>query len=172
MNWVPFGKFGKTHGLKGALKFYSIIDDLEVCRRVSLIKVIQPDGQETQNEVESVRGHRSPFVLKLRGLCSIEQADNLRGCEVLTLREEFGDPPEDKYFPFDVEGLEAYDEGGRYYGTVEEVLKTGSNDVYVIRGGGRELLLPAIDWVICKIDLENKKLIFRVVKGLLEANAL
>ena len=172
MNWVPFGKFGKTHGLKGALKFHSVIDDLEVCRKISRIRIVRPDGEETEDEVESVRGHRSPFILKLKGLHSIEQAEGFRGSEVLALREAFGDPPEGKHFHFDIEGLEAYDEDGKHYGRVEEVLETGSNDVYVVRDGERELLLPAIDWVIREIDLKNNKLVFRVVKGLLEANAV
>tara|TARA_B100000686_G_scaffold331583_1_gene395299 strand:- start:1141 stop:1659 length:519 start_codon:yes stop_codon:yes gene_type:complete len=171
MNWVRFGKFGKTHGLKGALKFYSVIDNLEVCCRIYRARIVSANGGELEDEVESVRGHRSPFILKLKGLNSIEEAMPFCGREVLALREEFGYPEEGKHFWFDINGLAAYDEDGKYYGRVEEILETGSNDVYVVRDGKRELLLPAIEWVIREIDLKKNRLVFRVVKGLLEANA-
>ena len=172
MNWVSFGKFGKTHGLKGELKFYSVINNLEVCRKISHVRIIQIAGDELEDEVESVRGYRSPFILKLKGLHSLEQAAAFRNCEVLALRDEFGDPPKGKHFWCDIKGLDAYDEDGKHYGRVEEILETGSNDVYVVSDGKQELLLPAIDLIIREIDLENNKLVFRVVKGLLEANAI
>ena len=61
-----------------------------------------------------------------------------------------------------------YDEAGYYHGDIEEIIRTGSNDVYVVRDGKRELLLPMIDSVIKTIDLEEGKLIFHPLEGLLE----
>ena len=170
MNWIPFGRLGKTHGLKGELKFYPVINDLKICRNIFHTRILTPEGDAIEDEIESVRGHRSPFILKLKGINSIEQAKVHRKSEILALREEFGVLPEGRYFSFDIKGLEVFDEDSKYYGRVEEVLETKSNDVYVVQNGKSELLLPAIDWVIQKIDLKNKKLIFRVVKGLLDAN--
>jgi len=40
--------------------------------------------------------------------------------------------------------------------------------VYVVRDGKREILLPMIDSVVKKIDLEARKLIFHPLEGLLE----
>ena len=171
MDWVPYGKFGKTHGLNGALKFYPFHFDLGICRGLSRIRTEFSGGQLVEDTVESICGFRPPFIIKLKGLHSIEGAEKYRGSSAQALREEFPSPPEEKPYWFDIEGLDAYDESGKYYGRVEEVIQTGSNDVYVVRDKDRDLLLPAIDWVIRKIDLGNRKLVFRVVDGLLEANA-
>ena len=48
------------------------------------------------------------------------------------------------------------------------VIATGSNDVYVVSDGKKEILLPMIDPVIRKIDLKEQKMIFHIVEGLLE----
>jgi 16S rRNA processing protein RimM len=69
---------------------------------------------------------------------------------------------EDEYFYFQLIGLPVYDEAGDRLGELAEILETGANDVYVIRGGpGGELLLPAIKSVILRIDLEQSRIIAR-----------
>ena len=65
-------------------------------------------------------------------------------------------------------GLKVFDDTGKYYGVVEEVVITGSNDVYVVRDEGKEWLIPLIDSVVQTIDLEQGKLIFHCVEGLFE----
>jgi 16S rRNA processing protein RimM len=51
---------------------------------------------------------------------------------------------------------------------VADIIETGSNDVYVVRDGSKEILIPMIDWVVKSIDIEEKKLIFDNVEGLIE----
>ncbi len=46
------------------------------------------------------------------------------------------------------------------------VLETGSNDVYVVEGGGREVLVPAIEEVVYEVDLLNGKIIVDLPEGL------
>ena len=65
-------------------------------------------------------------------------------------------------------GLNVYDRDGRHYGQVVDIIETGSNDVYVVRSGEKEILIPMIDWVVKTIDIEEKKLIFENVEGLIE----
>ncbi len=56
---------------------------------------------------------------------------------------------------------------GRYLGKVDDVFKTGSNDVYVVKDElGKQILLPAIKDVIKNVDLENKKIIVNLIEGL------
>ena len=163
MDWISVGRVTRTHGLKGELKFFPT-DRGEI--------VIKPGQriqfQENQSKVESVRGVKSPFIVKFDGINSIEAAKNLAGQEVLVAREDFEILPEGEYYRFEIEGLKAYDNTGRYYGVVEEVIATGSNDVYVVRDEGKEWLIPMIDSVVKTIDLGKGKLIFHCVEGLFE----
>ena len=163
MDWIPVGRVTRTHGLKGELKFFpDDQDDL----------VVQNDQQirlgETTFKIKSVRGAKSPFIVKFEGVDSIEAAQSLAGQEVLVAREDFESLPEGEYYRFEIEGLKVFDDTGKYYGVIEEVIATGSNDVYVVRGDGKEWLVPMIDSVVQNIDLEEGKLIFHCVEGLFE----
>ncbi|HCG74065.1 MAG TPA: 16S rRNA processing protein RimM [Nitrospina sp.] len=163
MDWIPVGRVTRTHGLKGELKFFPADqDDL----------VVQKDQQirlgETTFKIKSVRGVKSPFIVKFEGVDSIEAAQSLSGQEVLVAKEDFESLPEGEYYRFEIEGLKAFDDTGKYYGVIEEIIATGSNDVYVVRGDGKEWLVPMIDSVVQNIDLEEGKLIFHCVEGLFE----
>jgi len=163
MDWIPVGRVTRTHGLKGELKFFPADqDDL----------VVQNDQQirlgETTFKIKSVRGVKSPFIVKFEGVDSIEAAQSLSGQEVLVAKEDFESLPEGEYYRFEIEGLKAFDDTGKYYGVIEEIIATGSNDVYVVRGDGKEWLVPMIDSVVQNIDLEEGKLIFHCVEGLFE----
>ena len=163
MDWIPVGRVTRTHGLKGELKFFPADqDDL----------VVQNDQQillgGTTFKIKSVRGAKSPFIIKFEGVDSIEAAQSLAGQEVLVAREDFESLPEGEYYRFEIEGLKVFDDTGKYYGVIKDIIETGSNDVYVVRENDKEWLVPMIDSVVQSIDLEQGKLIFHCVEGLFE----
>ena len=163
MDWIPVGRVTRTHGLKGELKFFpSEQNDVTVQsgQRICL--------GEIQLKIESVRGVKSPFILKLGGINNIEAAKSFAGHEVRVAREDFEPLPEGEFYRFEIEGLNVFNDTGKYYGVIEEIVETGSNDVYVVRGEGKEWLIPMIDSVVQTIDLEQGKLIFHCVEGLFE----
>ena len=57
---------------------------------------------------------------------------------------------------------------GESLGTVQEMIVTGSNDVCVVRGGGREVLVPLVADVIASLDTEARTIIVHPLPGLLE----
>ena len=163
MNWIRVGKVTRTHGLKGEFKFYPTEQNSAAVQSGQRICL-----GEIQLKIESVRGVKSPFILKLDGINSIEAAKSLAGHEVKVAREDFEPLPEGEFYRFEIEGLKVFDDTGKYYGVVEEIVETGSNDVYIVRGEGKEWLIPMIDSVVHTIDLEQGKLIFHCVEGLFE----
>ncbi|MBT3921871.1 MAG: 16S rRNA processing protein RimM [Nitrospina sp.] len=165
MDWIPVGKLGRTHGLKGELKFYpQDPDDFDFFDG----QTVMLEGTDKKLKVQSMRGANAPFIIKLEGVDQIESAKLLTGKEVLANREDFQSLPEGEYYRFEIEGLKVFDEEGRPYGIIEEIIPTGSNDVYVVRNGDKEWMLPMIDLVVKSIDLEQGKLVFHRIEGLLE----
>ena len=163
MDWIPVGRVTRTHGLKGELKFFPADQDDLVVQNHQQIRL-----GETTFKIKSVRGVKSPFIVKFEGVDSIEAAQSLSGQEVLVAKEDFESLPEGEYYRFEIEGLKAFDDTGKYYGVIEEIIATGSNDVYVVRENDKEWLVPMIDSVVQNIDLEEGKLIFHCVEGLFE----
>jgi len=50
---------------------------------------------------------------------------------------------------------------------VAEVISTGSNDVYVVRGDGPEVLIPAIEDVVLEINLAQGGWVVELMEGLI-----
>jgi len=60
--------------------------------------------------------------------------------------------------------LSVISDEGEQLGTITEIIETGANDVYVVKNGDDELLLPAISSVILKI--EPPQVIVHLLDGL------
>jgi 16S rRNA processing protein RimM len=75
--------------------------------------------------------------------------------------------PEGKLYQHQLIGLSVLEENGESVGTLTQILATGSNDVYIVRDdGGKEILLPAISDVVRRVDLDEKRIIVRIIPGL------
>jgi 16S rRNA processing protein RimM len=107
------------------------------------------------------------YTLKLRGIDTMTAAETLRGVEVVIPRSEAPPLAEGEFFVADVVGLRAVTTTGRALGTVAEVLSTGANDVYVVRGDAGEVLIPAIRDVVTSIDPAAGVLRVEPIPGLL-----
>lgn len=167
MQWVPVGTLGKTHGLKGELKFIPEITDTELFDGLRTARIGGEDESAPPREIASLRGTASRLIIRFEGIDRIEDAQPLTGKSLLVPQDEFPPLPEGEHYWFEILGLEAYDDTGKFYGTVDEIIETGSNDVYVVREGSDEVLLPAIGDVIQSIDPEQNRLVFHVIDGLL-----
>jgi 16S rRNA processing protein RimM len=66
-----------------------------------------------------------------------------------------------------VVGLRVETTEGRPLGTIDEIFFNGANDVWVVKGGSGEVLIPVIEDVVRKIDLEGGRVIIEAIPGLL-----
>jgi 16S rRNA processing protein RimM len=168
MDWVPVGDITKTHGLKGEVKLRPLVIDPSLVQGVRRARIVGDDVEPEEVVLEKVRGQGGRWIVKFKDCKSIEEAQVLVGRSLEVFSEDFQPLPEGEYYWFQIEGLQVFDEEDRYYGTVNEIIVTGSNDVYVVQDGDKELLLPMIDSVVKSIDLKENKLIFHIIEGLLE----
>ena len=168
MDWVPIGDITKTHGLKGEVKLRPSVTDPSLVQGTPRVRIVGDQIEPSETVLEKVRGQGGRWIVKFKDCKTIEEAQVLVGRSLEICRKDFQPLPEGEYYWFEIEGLQVFDEEGRYYGTVNEIIVTGSNDVYVVRDGDKELLLPMIDSVVKSIDLKENKLIFHIIEGLLE----
>ena len=60
-------------------------------------------------------------------------------------------------------------DGGERLGTLQEVLRTGANDVYeVLMENGRTVLLPVTGECVLDVDLEKGEVLVHMLDGLLD----
>ena len=108
------------------------------------------------------------MLIAFKGVDSVEQAEALRGKTLYICRDDIS-LPEGSYFIDDLIGCEVFDaDSGEKYGVISEVSQTGANDVWHIKSGGKEYLLPAIDEVIVSVEPQNERLEIRPMKGIFD----
>ncbi len=115
-------------------------------------------GEEHQlMRMVSVRRTDRDLIVRLEGLHTPEEANMLRGSTVYIKAQGLPVLPEGQYYHHQLLGLKVVDEAGQEIGKLDHIIETGANDVYVVQTlENKELLLPATDEVILKIDLEQQ----------------
>ena len=117
---------------------------------------LQPDGEVyllgRRRRIERVRWDRERILLRLEGLESRSDVDDTRGALLEVAEGDLVRDP-DAHLVYEIIGLEVVMEEGRSLGKVSEVLSTGANDVYVVKGPAGETLIPAIASVVQAIDV-------------------
>ena len=105
-------------------------------------------------------------ILKLEGVTDMNGALALRNA-ILHIDRKDVKLPEGHFFLADIEGLEVRDaQSGAVLGKVHEVLTLPANNVYVVRGGERELLIPAVPTFIAETNVEEGFLRVNMKEGL------
>jgi 16S rRNA processing protein RimM len=111
---------------------------------------------------------RDAWILRLEGLDDRTQAEPLRGYLLETPDREVIRDDDDSYFIHELVGLKVVTTGGEPLGAIADVLQAGAADVYVVRDGERELLVPAIGQVVQSISLAEGKVIITPLAGMLD----
>lgn len=158
----PIGKVVKPHGVRGKIKVNYFGEDLDEFSSYQKIFIKDDLGRPKPYEVLEVTPQPPRLILRLKGIERIEETESLIGKEILVRREDLPEPKEGEYYWFEILGMAVETEQGRRIGTVKEILPTGANDVYVVEGKRGEILLPATEEVIRRID--RGKRVIRVVR--------
>ncbi len=154
-DYLLIGKITGAHGLKGDLKFFSHAESLSVFQKGVALKLKNADGEEEICTVIRVKARKKSALLSLKEIKDRNEAEKRAGARVYILRSSLSGPEEDAYYWSDLMGLKVIDTDGGFLGRLVSVMRTGSNDVYVVKNGDKETLVPALEWVVTKIDLKG-----------------
>ena len=157
-DFMSVGQIGKTHGLKGEVKVFSLSDSLE---RFKKLKSVYIDGEV--RKIEGCKLQSDKVILKIEGIDSIEQADLYRNKYLMVSREDAVKLTEGSYYVADLIDCSVYDEAGEELGKVFDVLNTPGNDVYWVKGK-EELLIPVLKDIVISIDIDKRTIIIKPVK--------
>jgi 16S rRNA processing protein RimM len=123
---------------------------------------------ETEYTIERSRRTERLLYLKLSGINDRERVADERG-RYLQVPEAALDPPgEDTYYWYQLIGLHVVSTAGEELGRISEIITTGSNDVFVVRGPRGELLIPAIEDVVREVDIPAARMLIEPIPGLLD----
>ncbi len=168
LEYLKIGGILSTHGLKGEVKVYPTTEDVRRYDDLDRVFVEMPGGR-TELHVERVRYFRNLVIVKFRSLDRIEDVECYLKHDLYVSREDAIELKENEYFIGDVIGLKTVTDDGRVLGTLEDVMETGANNVYVIASAEdpkKEILLPAIPDVILEINPQEGYMKVHMLPGL------
>ena len=163
---LKVGVITTTHGIRGEVKVYPTTD---ADRFLDLEYVLLDTGREKRKlEIENVKYFKNLVILKFRGIDNINDIERYKGKDLLVTRENALPLEEGEYYLADIIGANVYTEDGILFGSLEDVIETGANLVYSVQHEGKEVLLPVIDDCVKEVNVEEKKVIIHIMKGLLD----
>ncbi len=168
--YLAVGQIVGAHGLHGELKVQLLTDDPHRFGQLERVFLGVEDEEPVPWPLTSYRLHKGRALLQLEGCNDRATAEALRGYLVQVPFDEAIPLEEGQYFEYQILGLEVWTASGDSLGRVDEIIHTGSNEVYVVRGSGpgfREILIPALSSVVLEVDLEAGQLVVELPQGLL-----
>ncbi len=157
--YLTVGKLRRSHGIKGEMLADVLTDFPE---RIRVGRKVFVGDQHMPMRIAGLRPHGNGLLIKFDEIENPEDAARYRNLYIFVQAKDLPKLPEGEYYYHQLLGLKVITPEGETLGTIEEILETGANDVYLVRGeDGKEVLLPAIDEVVLGVDLEKGELTAR-----------
>lgn len=157
-DWLVLGKVVGVYGVQGWIKIESWTRPREAIFNYGIWQVETGQGWQAFT-VTTGRKQGPGLVAQLQQIPDREQARTLTGAAIAVARNQLPPTAEGEIYWADLEGCTVINRAGVELGTVSHLLETGANDVLVVRQSddtGDEHLVPYIDNVIDRVDLESK----------------
>jgi 16S rRNA processing protein RimM len=165
--WATIGQVVALFGVRGELKVRLLTD---IPGRFQQLEAVYASTDHQRLVVERARPHKGEMiVVKFVGIDDANTAEPLCRQALLIPESQLAHLPSDSYYQHDILGLQVITLAGRNLGRIVEILETGSNDVYIIKGSDeKQVMIPAIKSVVKQIDLVGHTMYVDPLPGLLE----
>ena len=163
--YLAVGLLRRPHGVRGEIMLEIQTEHPDQFKTGAVFYI----GEEhIAYTIASKRIHNKGFLLSFEGINDRDEISRLRNHYVYANIADLPPLADGKFYDYQLIGLEVIEEeSGKTLGVLKEIIKTGANDVYLVRSeSGTEILLPAIPDVILDIDLADRKMNVYLLPGL------
>lgn len=171
--YYTVGKIVNTHGLQGEVRVITISDFKAERYQPGNVLYYFPDHETEEGHpltLVSWRTHKQFDLLKFEGYTDINAVERFKGGWLKIRAEQRQTLPEGEYYFDQIIGCTVETETGDIIGHVDAILTPGANDVWVVKptDGKKEILIPYIDDVVKKVDVDQKRIVIHLLEGLLD----
>lgn len=170
-SFLVIGEILRPHGIRGELRMRVLTDNPDHLPQLKTVHLgnSSNDAKLQEFALNRVRFNKQYALLSLEGCCNRNEAERLRGLTVLISSDQAAPLGQGQYYLFQLIGLQVIADQ-TVIGRVKDVLQTGANDVYIVDGDEYgEVLIPAHDETILRIDFDAQTIRMTLPDGLLPA---
>jgi 16S rRNA processing protein RimM len=165
--YIAIGSIVGVHGIRGEVKVMPLTDFPERFKPGQRVYVGN-ETDATETKIVAARPHQSMWLVKLASVPDRNAAELLRDQYLLIPEGDVMPLSEHENYVHDLIGIAVVTETGEPLGTLEDVLFTAANDVYVVAGPEGEILIPALRTVVLEVDLDARRMVVQLPEGLLD----
>ena len=158
--FVVVGLCSGPVGIHGAMKIRSLTDNPR--RFIAGNSVVI---QQRVYHIEGIHAARRDLTIKFVEVNSPDEAQKLNNENIFIEEGAVEALSNDQYYHFQLLGMQVTTSVGHKLGMLAEILTTGANDVYVVKGE-TEILIPAISGVVLSVDVPLQKMVVDLPDGL------
>lgn len=164
------GKITGVHGINGTMLIFPLTDYPERFFTMKELTLDKPGKPRRTLKVKKITPYEGKATLFLwaEGVTDRDAAEALKGSIITVAASERAELAEDEYWMDDIVGISVVDEiTGETLGKVEEIIFTGSNDVYLVRcGDGKSRPIPATADAVKSVDVKEGIMTVAIPEGL------
>ena len=153
-------KVGKTHGVDGFLRVYSLSGEYKHLKKLKSCKLTTKDGKELCLEIDSIRSDGELFLMRFKDYSTPEKARNLSQSVIYIPREAAPKLKKGEYYVADLYGMEVLCDGKRG-GVVEDTIEGAQALMLSVRkdSDGKLYLVPNLPVYVSSIDVDGNTLV-------------
>ncbi len=154
---IEVGHILSAHGVKGQVKVFSNTSPRENIVTYSPW-ILDQAGEQKTVEVTGKRQGKN-VIAQLEDINDRDQAVGLVGARILIQPQQLPELEQGDYYWSQLIGMQVLSTDNQAFGSVDQMLETGANDVMVVQGD-RERLIPFVmDEVVKQVDLDKGQII-------------
>jgi 16S rRNA processing protein RimM len=165
---IVVGRIVKAHGTAGEVLVEVLSDAPDRFAPGARLEAGDLDGKRRSLRVHKSRVDRGKLLVSFQGLKTRDDAASVRGSLLSISAADVAPPPEGTFYEWQIVGLDVVDENGERLGSLVRVDERAGNDLWVVDTGHGEAMVPAVEEFIVSVDLDEKRIVVRVIPGLFE----
>ena len=159
----------KSHGLRGEVCIDSHADSPLLFDEVPCLYLAKKGQKPRRFVVQSSRRHKGRILITFKGIDGRDQADALRGMEVMVREADLPQVEDDEVYMHELEGMSVELDDSTVIGTISNFILAPGQETWVIAtSDGKEILFPAVEEFVLSVDLDAEKVVINPPEGLLD----
>ncbi|HSH03970.1 MAG TPA: ribosome maturation factor RimM [Anaerolineae bacterium] len=167
--YLLIGRILRPHGVRGEMRVEPHTDDMGRFKSLEHVYIGAEDDEESlvKATVVKSRPHKNVVLVQLAEYPDRDAAESLRNMWLHVPYDEAIPLEEGEYYLYQLLGLTVKTETGEVLGTISDVIETKANNVFVVKAGKKEYLLPDTDEVVQAVNVADQEMIVHLLPGLI-----
>ena len=167
-NLVFLGRVGRTHGVAGEIYIDRTSLTADEWLAVGRLEWRGRGGQARRLDLQAMRATHDRLLATFAGVHDRETATELTNGDLWGDAAMLPDPGPGVAYTFQLVGLRVVGTDGTDLGIVRDVSTAAAQPLYIVEYEGREIMLPAYEPFLKRVDLAAGVITVEVPPGLLE----